>query len=194
MLSNILPKYFLDIAASVSIMAPIIIGVFILYKQQYTNLRIVVIYCFIYAVFEIIAWYHALNHLQNHFLFNILSYIDIIFWGVFYYSILEKTVTKKIVIFLVTVTLILTFWSHFGTGRDFNRMDSFALSVGSISLIAMSLLYFHQILNNLEIKNIFIYPFFWINVAVLIYFSGSFFSFIFAEYIAFSPEIGRAHV
>lgn len=188
MLLDIFPKYFIDVIASTSILAPIIIGIFTLNKQQYTNLRLILIYCLIYIVFEIFGWYYALNHLQNHFLFNILSYIDIIFWGFFYYSILDKTVTKRVTIFLVTVTLILTLWSHFGTGRDFNRMDSFALSVGSISLIAMSLLFFYQLLNSLEIRNIFIYPFFWINVAVLIYFSGSFFSFIFAEYIAFSHD------
>lgn len=174
--------------ASIALVVPILMGITNAKRLKESPLIIVFIYCLVYSIFEIIGWYYALNHLQNHFLFNLVSYFDILVWGLFYYLILDKLVTKRIIIFLVTVTLILTAWSHFGTGRDFNRMDSFALSIGSISLIAMSLLYFYQLLNNLKIKNIFIYPFFWINVAVLIYFSGSFFSFIFAEYIAFSQD------
>ena len=180
--------YLSEIIASFTLVVPLLMGIFNVNRLRKSPLIIVFVICLIYAVFEIIGWYHALNHLQNHFLFNILSYIDIVLWGVFYYLVFEKTVTKRIVVFLVTVTLLLTLWSHFGTGRDFNRMDSFALSIGSISLIAMSLLFFYQLLNNLEVRNIFIYPFFWINVAVIIYFSGSFFSFIFAEYIAFSQD------
>lgn len=180
--------FFTEIIASFALIVPILMGIMNVKRLKESPLMIVFVYCLIYSVFEIIGWYYALNHLQNHFLFNLVSYFDILVWGLLYYLLLDKLIIKRIIIFLVMITLILIFWSHFGTGRDFNRMDSFALSIGSISLMAMSLLFFYQLLNNLDIKNIFIYPFFWINVAVLIYFSGSFFSFIFAEYIAFSPD------
>ena len=181
-------NYFINLLSSIAVIIPIIVGIITAKKHKIITLHLIFFYCLVCSVFEIIAWYYFTHHLQNHFLFNMMSYFDILVWGLFYYLLLDKLITKRIIIFLVAVTLMLTFWSHFGTGRDFNRMDSFALSVGSISLMAMSLLFFYQLLNNLDIKNIFIYPFFWINVGVLIYFSGSFFSFIFAEYIAFSPD------
>lgn len=180
--------YFIQMAASLSVIIPILMGIITLRKYESKTLWIVLFYCLTYSVFEIVGWYYALNHWQNHFILNTLSYVDILFWGAYFYLILEKKLNRGMVAFLVIITVILTLWSHIGTGRDFNRLDSFALSVGSLSLIFFSLIFFYQLLNNLNIKNIFSYPHFWINVGVLIYFSGSFFTFIFAEYIAFSKD------
>jgi hypothetical protein len=180
--------YFVQVIASIAVVIPIIVGITTVKKSRDNTFLIVLIYCLIYAIFEMVAWYYVKHHLQNHFLLNTTSYIDIGCWGTYFYLILEKPYNKKIVIFLSISTTLLTLWSHLGTGRDYNRLDSFALSIGSLSLISMSLLFFYQLLNNLNIKNIFTYPHFWINVGVLLYFSGSFFTFTFAEYIAFSKD------
>jgi hypothetical protein len=174
--------------ASLAVILPIIIGSITLGKRENTPQRTIYLYVLIYAVFEILGWYYALHHWQNHFLLNTLSYIDILFLGTYFYQILTTKLSKKIVIFLVFITIIITMWSHLGTGRDFNRMDSFALSVGSLSLIGMSLLFFFQLLNNLDVRNILIYPHFWICGGILTYFSGAFFTLIFAEYITFSLD------
>lgn len=174
--------------ASITVIFPIIIGSITVKKSKYNPLNTIFIYCIVYAIFEVIAWYFALNSLQNHFITNIFSYIDIIFWGIYFYQISQNTLTKKIVIILSITTFIIVLWSHFETNRDFNRIDSFAQSIGNLSLIAMALLFFYQLLNNLDTKNLLTYPHFWICVGVLVYFSGVFFINIFAEYITFNKD------
>jgi hypothetical protein len=179
---------FVELIASIAVLLPIIIGSKTIRKGEFTPFLVIMTYCIIYAVFEVIGWYYVLNHWHNHFLQNTMSYLDIIFLGLYFYLILEKRTIKIIVLILVIVTLTLTLWSHIVTGRDYNRLDSFALSVGGLSLIAMSLLFFYQLLNNLDVKNIFEYSHFWITCGILIFFSGAFFTFIFSEYIAFSLD------
>jgi hypothetical protein len=174
--------------ASLAVILPIMSGIVTAGKRLNTPLKTIFIYCLIYTLFEVIGWYYALHHWQNHFIHNTISYLDILFLGFYFYQILEISWSKKIVISLVIFTLILTVWSHLGTGRDFNRLDSFALSVGNLALIFMSLLFFYQLLNTLDVKNLLSYSHFWICVGILIYFSGAFFTFIFAEYIAFSKD------
>jgi hypothetical protein len=175
--------------ASLSVILPIIVGSITVKKMKFTPIGIIFIYCIVYVFFEIIGWYYVLNHEQNHFLHNTLSYIDILFIGFYFYQILKMKFSRVIVISLITITLILTIWSHLGTGRDFNRVDSFAFSVGNIAIMAMSLLFFYELLNTLDIKNILTYSHFWISGGVLLYFSGKFFTFIFAEYITFSKDL-----
>ncbi len=174
--------------ASLAVILPIISGSITVTKHLSASSKIIFVYCIIYAIFESIGWYYALHHWQNHFLHNTISYLDILFLGIYFYQILESTFIKKIVISLIIVVLALTVWSHLGTGRDYNRLDSFALSIGNLAMIFMSLLFFYQLLNSLDIKNLLVYPNFWIVVGILIYFSGAFFTFIFAEYIAFSKD------
>jgi hypothetical protein len=174
--------------ASLAVILPIISGSITVGKHLNAPLKTIFAYCLIYALFESVGWYYALHHWQNHFLHNTMSYLDILFLGTYFYQILENPWIRKIVISLIIITILLTAWSHLGTGRDFNRLDSFALSVGNLAMIFMSLLFFYQLLNTLDIKNLLVYPNFWIVVGILVYFSGAFFTFIFAEYIAFSKD------
>jgi uncharacterized membrane protein YfcA len=173
---------------SLAVVLPIITGSITTWKQLKAPLRTLFIYFVVYTILEAVGWYYALHNWQNHFLQNTVSYLDILFLGTYFYQILQSTWIKKIVISLIVITLVLTVWSHLATGRDYNRLDSFALSVGSLAMISMSLLFFYQLLNNLDVKNLLTYSNFWIVVGILIYFSGAFFTFIFAEYIAFSKD------
>lgn len=178
------------LVASLAIIFPIIVGGMIVRDKKYMSkpLYTIFVYSVIYAIFEIVGWYYALHHLQNHFLVNIFSYLDIVFWSYYFYQILSNKISKGIVMALFSLTLTFNIFSHLFLSQDFNRLDSFAISVSYISLIMMSILYFYQLLNSLEINDLFQYPHFWINSAVLIYFSGSFFMFIYGEYITFSAD------
>ena len=180
---------YLELIASIAVIFPIIVGSFIVNKKDLiTPYLTILIYCLIYAVCEIIGWYYVLHHWQNHFILNTLAYIDTIFLGIYFYQILTTSLFRKIVIVLIVISLSLIIWSHLATGRDYNRADSFAISIGNFALIAMSLLFFYQLLNNLDVKNILTYSHFWIVVGLLLYFSGAFFTFIFVEYVAFSQD------
>jgi hypothetical protein len=173
---------------SLILILPIIIGSINIKGIKNTPFLIIFIYCICYLVLEIISWYYALNKLQNHFVDNLSTYLEIILIGYFYFKIISNPAQKKIVLLILAISLILILWSNLGTGRDFNRIDPLASSIGNIGLIAIALIFFFQLFNNLEVKNLFIYPHFWISIAVLIYFSGIFFVNVFAEYITFNKD------
>ena len=193
MLNFILAKIpIITYAASLILIAPIFTGTINIKAIKSSPLFIVFIYCIIYGVFELIAWYYALNGLQNHFLANTVTYLDVLSFGIYYYLIISKPLSNKFILGIIGIALIVIFWSHFATSRDYNRIDSFALSIQNIAIIAMVLLFFYQLLHGLETKNLLEYSHFWIGIAVLVYFSTIFFLNIFAEYIAFNKNTAFA--
>lgn len=176
------------VVASLSLMAPVTLGTINIKEIRKTSLMVIYLYLIVYVILEVVAWYYALNGFQNHFIANLGSYLDVLFLGYYYYLILEALILKKIVLYLVGLALIIIFWSHLTTGRDFNRIDSFALSIENICIISMVLLFLYQLLNTLEVQNLLTYSHFWIGIAVLIYFSIVFFVEIYAEYVTFSKD------
>jgi hypothetical protein len=189
MISLILVKIpLIALIASLSLIVPIIVGT-INFKDVSKKPYIVLYwYLIVYAIFEAIAWYYALNGLQNHFLGNTVIYLDVLFFGWYYYLVVSSKTQKQVVLVLILMAIVIILWSHLGTGRDYNRLDSFALSVENITIIAISLIFFYQLLNSLEVKNLFIYSHFWIGIALLFYFSIIFFLDLFAEYVAFNKD------
>jgi hypothetical protein len=189
MLEIILLKIpFITVLASVVIIIPITVGMITFKYWVSTPIKIVFIYSCIYALLECIAWYYVLNHKQNHFLVNTIAYTDVLFWSYYFHCIIKNLHLRKAIITSAIVTILLIAWSNFSEERDYNRIDSFAQSVSNICLIAISLFFFYQLLNQLDVKNLFLYPYFWIGVGVLIYFSGIFFVNIFAEFITFNKD------
>ena len=71
------------------------------------------------------------------------------------------------------------------TGLD--QVDTLAITIESIAMIIFSMLYFAQLIEKKRIKLI-QFPMFWINAAILLYFSGSFFLFLFSTYIFSDAE------
>ena len=179
--------------ASFILILPIIIGSINMKGIKNTPFLIIFVYCICYLILEIISWYYALNKLQNHFIDNLSTYLEIILLGYFYFKIINNPIQKKIVLIILVISLAFILWSNLANERDFNRIDSFAGSIENIALIAIALIFFFQLFNNLDVKNLFTYPNFWIGIAVLIYFSGVFFVNIFAEYITFNKDISIAH-
>lgn len=179
---------FITYIASLAVIIPIILGIITVKNWIKTPLQIIFLYCIIHSFFESVAWYYVFNHEQNHFLNNTLTYVDTVFLGYYYYCLSLNSVYKKVISVINILAISIILWSHFTTGRDYNRIDSFAHSISNISLIGVSLLFFYQLLNNLDVKNLFSYSYFWINVAILIYFSGVFFVDIFAEFITFNKD------
>jgi hypothetical protein len=173
--------------ASFAVIFPIIMGSITVKKSPEPSLIAVLAYCIIYLIMEIIGWYYALRGLQNHFLNNIIPYIDLIFIGIYFYQMFITVLNKRLVVLLTTVSLLSVLTSHL-TGDNFNQIDSIANSISNICMIAVALLFFYQLLNNLNIQSLLRYHHFWIVAGILIYFSGIFFIHIFAEYITFNKD------
>ena len=179
----------ITVIASAILIVPIFLGIINMKEwKKDDSLRVIFVYCIIYALFEIIGWYYALNHWQNHFLSNTLTYLNLYIWGYYFYTVIFNLNHRKVIALIVTISTIIMFWSSFTNVNGYNYIDSFVHSVSNIAILAMSLLFFYQLLNNLEINNLLNYSHFWISVGVLVYFSGIFFVHVFAEFITFNKD------
>lgn len=63
------------------------------------------------------------------------------------------------------------------------NMNSYTNSVGTITLMAISIVYFYFLLKELPTETITKLPMFWVNTAVLIYYSGTFIQYLAADYL-----------
>ena len=179
----------ITVIASAVLIVPIFLGTINMKEwKKDDSLRVIFVYCIIYALFEIIGWYYALNHWQNHFLSNTLTYLNLYIWGYYFYTVIFNLNHRKVIALIVTISTVIMFWSSFTNVNGYNYIDSFVHSVSNIAILAMSLLFFYQLLNNLEINNLLNYSHFWISVGVLVYFSGIFFVHVFAEFITFNKD------
>ncbi len=171
----------IDYTASSMLIFPLLIGSINIEDVYKSSLKIVFNYCLIFIFLEVLGWYFVLNHKRNHFISNSIAFLDVLVFGYYYYSIIKSNIQKKIITGLLIFALLLMIWASIG--KDYNVINSFSQSIANIYLIFLSLLFFYQLLNSLEITNLFTYPHFWVGTAILIYFSGIFFIYIFSEFI-----------
>lgn len=176
-------------SASLMLIFPLVVGTINISEVRLTSLKIIYNYCIVLIFFELLAWFFVYYGWQNHFINNTMCYTNVVFFGCYYLYTLKNETYKKLIKSLIIVSILIIMWSNWG--RDFNKIDALAQSVTNICLISMSLIFFYQLLNNLEVSNLFTYSHFWINISVLINFSCVFFTLIYSEYITFSkdPEV-----
>ncbi len=173
-------------SSSLMLLFPLIIGMINISDVRLTSVKIVHNYCIVISLFEVMAWVFVYNGWQNHFINNTMCYVNVLFFGFYYIHTLRNAVQVNLIKGLMFISIIATMWSN--VGKDFNTIDSIAQSITNITLIAMSLIFFYQLLNNLEVPNLFTYAHFWISISILMNFSGIFFTLIYSEYIAFSKD------
>jgi hypothetical protein len=115
--------------------------------------------------FCLVSWYHAKNQ------FRIRS--AVIGTGVVNYII---------AILLVTIFL-----------EQFNENQSSMWAIGALILIAYGIIYFRALFKNYPTDDLMKYPSFWVNTALLFYFSFSLPFFVYGNHILtkLSPDISR---
>ncbi len=184
--------------SSIVVLLPLIIG-FILWRGNgLQKPLLVVFYCLCFVVsMEILEWgayfFFRITHVpmkdrNSHFLTNIHIFFEFFILAYAYYSLAKFKSQKTIItlFMLAEACLLLTF--DFSSWKNFNHFNSIANSVASLSMIAILFMYFYNLLQTLETKNILKEPWFWISAGALFYYSGVLFAFIFSENILFSES------
>ncbi|HWY38714.1 MAG TPA: hypothetical protein VNY73_09160, partial [Bacteroidia bacterium] len=102
----------------------------------------------------------------------------------------KSLVPSKVVTFIrifIVIFLAVALFDLYKNGLS--AMDDMSLTFASIVLMLYSLFTFYHIMQNPVQLNILSDPLFWFNTAVLIYFSGCLFLFLFSSYIlTYSPK------
>lgn len=160
--------------SSIAILFPVIAGIT---RINYLSspMRTILAAVMNSLVLEILSWAMLFITYTNHWVFNICNIIEFGILGYFYFQMSENEKYKKclaaiIIIFLIVFPVYL--YLHPGS---IYRLNPFVNATICLLLTFLSLAYFYQLLQNPKTDNISKYPYFWVNVGVLVCFSGNFF-------------------
>ena len=128
---------------------------------------------------DITGYIVALIYKTNLFVHNVHTILQFFLLSAIFYNLLNE---KKPVIISSIVGGVF-FIVNAAFLQSFYALQHFSLAFGSIILIGYSIAYYFQLLNELPAVNILRFFPFWINVAVLYYFSASFSVFLISNYI-----------
>ncbi|MEJ0031144.1 MAG: hypothetical protein WDO15_12550 [Bacteroidota bacterium] len=113
---------------------------------------------------------------------NILALIGLSITIWFYKTKIRIGTTGKAVSILAIVFILFGIVNLiFIQGHE--KMNLYTLAFGAVSLILISLVYFYLLIKELPTESITRLPMFWINTAILIYYSGTFFQYLLTDYL-----------
>ncbi len=94
-------------------------------------------------------------------------------------SIIKSKIVRKLITYSIFIFLVLAIYDSTQTGSD--SFDSLPTGLSCILILTMSIFYLFEQMR--EPDNLFLYssPHFWIVVGIIIFFSGTFFVFIFSQ-------------
>lgn len=153
-------------------------------KKSYSLKDILPIFILLVITFfvEIINIICGIKGLNNTFIFIIYTPIEFILFTLFYKHFFDSIRKSSIHYLLIFLFLSLTIFDIFYV-NDLLMINNFSPSIESIVFIIYSLLAFFFIMNRLMYPNLLNTSFFWINIAILIYFAGNLFLFLFSNHL-----------
>ncbi len=125
-------------------------------------------------VTEIInSYYNQVKHQDWYFNFNLFTIVEYCLLTYFIYRLIRSKVLRTIILVMSVVYLVISIYDIIGP--DFNSYDALSSSLETLFLILFSVFYLFEQISKPD--HIFFYaiPEFWVIVAILIYFSGTFF-------------------
>lgn len=122
------------------------------------------------------AWYFK----NNVVLYNIFNLVEFFFFYFFYYRLLGNSLSKITYALLLIVFFIFYFYEFYCNG--IMAYSSYSYLYKNTVLVYLSVILFRKISNTPLYTLITDYSIFWINIAVLIYYSSTFFVFGLRKY------------
>ena len=111
--------------------------------------------------------------------FRIYTIVEFFLIGLYLRTIIKNTVVKKVIIYLIVAFLLFASVDFYWTKAD--SFDSIPTGVSCIVILFLCIFYLYEQVKDPE--NLFLYssPNFWVVVALIIFFSGTFFLFIYSQ-------------
>ena len=164
-------NYIFAKCSTYAVVIPILISVFN-YKAFDKTLKALFFYLLVILFFEIEIW-----NTPPGSIFTLLEYISI--YSMFYFTSQHqwiKVYFKYVALFFIVFTIIeLIFWPE----------EDYLIVVEYLLIITLTLIYYFELLRNLNVPVLSNFPFFYFNTAFLIYFCGSFFIFLFSKQVTY---------
>ncbi|HET6991513.1 MAG TPA: hypothetical protein VFJ43_09330 [Bacteroidia bacterium] len=150
--------------------------------------KVLLLLMVISTLVEITSFFIRDRHANNLYVYDIYTVFEFVLLSVFFINVIEE----RRLIFSIKILIAFFFGiaalNFFLNG--YTSMDNFSTATESILFILYSTAFFYLLLRNPVSVNVLATPLFWLNTAILIYFSGSLFLFIFSNYLELhSPKI-----
>ncbi len=139
------------------------------------------------VIIEIINILFSRLGYSNNYILHYFTAVEFALISLFY-SFFFKTYFKPLLINLLIPVFLLASYIDYRV-YGLNSTYNFSPSVECIVLIIYSFFFFYYALKNLIFENLISTPVFWINTAILFYFSGNLILFIFSNYMAKSDIV-----
>ncbi len=174
--------------SDISILLPLII-VYINRQYLTKELKILSIYAILILVRNIIGLVYNFLYLKYNYYANTVFYYnftDIVgFYLIAYiYILLLKDVFLKNVIYgLIAVFTIFTFLDIRNGTLSINtpEFNKYSYLISCIFITILAFIHLYKILKELQTENILTFPYFWLSASFLLYFSCTFYMYLFTE-------------
>lgn len=179
-LTNTFYSYF-GLFTSYFCLLPLLIGL-INFKYLGASLKPVILLLIFILITEIISSSLSDRGINTYPVIRMYTIIEFCCLFVFYKRFFDAHVKIKFLKIVVPAFLLAAAADVFVL-NSINSSDTLASSVEGVCIITFSVSAFYLIMKKMLYSNLLDEPFFWINSAYLIYFSGTLFLFIFLNYI-----------
>lgn len=173
--------YYCGNFASFFCIVPLMIG---FYNWKFINLKSIPVFILLVIVLlvECINQYSSYRGYNTYPITRIYTLIEFMCLTVFYKRFFQTQINAYFFYLIMIGFAIIALIDAFLINSIY-KSDTIAFAVEAITMLIFSVLSFYVIMKNMLYEKITDEPFFWINSAYLIYFSGTLFLFIFLNYI-----------
>ena len=139
----------------------------------------------VYAIAEFLFFFTGKHlHQNNLYLTHIVPVVEFALLIWFFRVILSEKIIKTLIVLFTILSIFNVLFLE-----SLTEFNTIARAVEALILIIVSLMYFYRLLRDLNEQYLERSPLFWIATSILIYFSGSFFIFIYGNYIMPSAKL-----
>jgi hypothetical protein len=170
-------KFPLALLESLCVLVPIIIGV-TKWSKLSLPIKLVVVNFILLLVLDIPLWIMAIQGIHNYHISNLQELLASSLLLYIIYLLLESF-NKNWLYIVLGIYLIVAIY-------DFNWEDysSWIFSYPRALFIILSFIFFNELLNKLEIKNLLLYSNFWLFTGILLSSTGTLLMFFFINYFS----------
>lgn len=175
---------------SFTCIVPAVIG-FKNYALLPRDLKAITLYAFVSFLFEIPSNYYFYHNKNNLFILHAYTVIEFIFMAYVYSFHISKVVGKRTLL-LVTVTFVAFSIVNSVFIQSIKFFNSYARCIEILLVIVFALCYVYAFIKSDDQRPLKSIPMFWINTAVIIYFTAGFFLYLVSNnMISLSWEVSK---
>lgn len=170
--------------STASILVPAVLSLFRLraIRAAYPTL---LVYFWLTALVEAWGAYLIFSGVKNNApLYHVFHIFELGLLSFLYYRPFNTPFLRRLLFGLNGLYAVLALY-HLSTAPF--EWNGIGHALQGLTLILLALLFFYRLLHTLEATNLFRFPMFWFNTAILVYFSGTLFVYMFSTYIV-TPE------